>query len=685
MKHHPIAILLISFISLVLPASAQESALIRINFQDAPVQTVLQHLSDVAGLVIVQADPIEGRITVMSRQDMTIDEAVAVLNTVLKEKGFASIRTGRTLKIVKLDQARKMNIPVHIGADPARIAETDEVITQVIPVRNAEAQQLATDLKTLISDEADVTSNVSSNSIVITDSSANIRRMVTIIAALDTAIDQVAQVRVFTLEYASATDAARLINELFSQGGAANNANSRNEAVRSFFRGPRGRQDDSANNDDGATARRSDAQIKASADERTNTVVVTAPPETLTVIEQVLRDLDSNRTASQGVFVYNVVHSEAENLATLLNELFDEASNTTTNQRGNTNTNGQNNTPGSRGGGFLNTLAARLGANGANNIASGAADLVGRVKVVADATTNSLMVMTVPSLFDQVLDILKQLDVAAPQVLIKVLVAEVTHSNGTDIGLEYSATSHDGRVGVLQQFGIDSLLATTTTGGFAINVVNANLDLTIRALKEIGKLEILSRPYILASDNQEASITVGQEVPFVTNTQFTELGGTRNTIRYEDVGIILKVTPHIGPDGLVTMDVAPEISALSGETVPISDTTDAPVIAKRSAQTRVALRSGQTIIIGGLMEDRKTVTRRQVPILGDLPLIGPLFGRNIEDTSKTELLIFLTPQVAEVPEQLKPMTDRETESTQILHDAVEEGTFDRHIHDMEAR
>src|SRR5205085_7069263 len=127
----------------------------------------------------------------------------------------------------------------------------------------------------------------------------------------------------------------------------------------------------------------------------------------------------------------------------------------------------------------------------------------------------------------------------------------------------------------------------------------------------------------------------------------TETGQTINTIQYQDIGIILNVTPHINEDGLVIMDVAPEVSSLTGTTVPISENASAPVFAKRSAQSRVGIKDGQTIVIGGLMEDRKTSTLSKVPLLGDVPGLGLLFQRRQTTKTKTELLIFLTPHVAQ--------------------------------------
>jgi len=125
---------------------------------------------------------------------------------------------------------------------------------------------------------------------------------------------------------------------------------------------------------------------------------------------------------------------------------------------------------------------------------------------------------------------------------------------------------------------------------------------------------VLSRPYLLASDNQLASILIGQSVPFINDTRITESGQQINTVVYRDIGLSLNVTPHINPDGVVIMDVIPEVSQLTSQTVPISDTTSAPVIAKRSAESRIAVNDGQTIVIGGLMEDRKTSAVSKVPL-----------------------------------------------------------------------
>ena len=220
------------------------------------------------------------------------------------------------------------------------------------------------------------------------------------------------------------------------------------------------------------------------------------------------------------------------------------------------------------------------------------------------------------------------------------------------------------------------------TSGLVVAGIQGDLDVTLRALEIQGKLNILSRPYILTSNNQTATITVGEEVPFIRNTTYTETGQTRNTVEYEDIGIILEVTPSINPEGLVIMDVKPEISTTTATTVPISETVDAPVFAKRSAESRVAIRDGQTIVIGGLVQDKETETIKKIPLLGDIPLLGLLFQRREMEKQKTELLIFLTPHVAMKDMELNKITDREKAKSNLFQDSSESPLLDEHIKAM---
>ncbi len=682
-----------------------------LNFRDASVRTVLEYLSEAAGLVVVQDVPISGRITVMSRRDIRVDEAVSLLDTVLKEKGYAAIRQGRMLKIVTLEQAKKELVPVRSGNDPSQIQPTDRIITQVIPIQYADAPKLKADLATLIPTTADVTSNASSNTIIITGSEATVKRIVEIIRAIDVHMSEVAQVKVFQLKYANATAAAKLISEIFKEDQPQNNQN----PLAAMMRGRRAFVMPGMPGGGGdSTTEKRGVKVIASADDRTNTLVVSASPEILKVIDGVVKELDSNPSLEQDVFVYRLKNARATTLEPVLNSIFGATGttgvNTGTNRTygGNTGSGafsnrmsnggrtGSSSRSGGTGqsqsmmpGGFTSQqqqggsqrgTARQGGQRNGQQTGTAASDLIGQVFIVAEADTNSLLVTTASKNFDRVREIITNLDYAVPQVLIKVLIAEVSHENSLDLGVEFSGMNLRAS-GKGFSAGTDFNVAAETTG-FMFKLNEQNVLATIRAIAGVDKLDVLSRPYILTGDNQQAAIMVGQEVPFITSSRITDTGQTINTVEYDDIGIILNVTPHINPQGLVTLDVYPEISTLQESTVPISDTVKAPTISKRAAQSRVAVQSGQTIVIGGLMEDRKTKTVEKVPGLGDLPGIGVLFRHTKEKKNKTELLIFLTPHVAMQSEDMKVITNTEIKNTKILPSAVQSGAFDEHMRGM---
>jgi general secretion pathway protein D len=635
---------------------------LRLHFKDASLHTVLEYLSEATGLIIVEEAEVDGRVTVISLQPISTDEAVALLDTVLKEEGYAAIRTGRTLKIVSLEKAAKENIPTFSGGDPDEMPVTDRLVTQIIPVRFADATKLKADLAALISATATLSTNAASNALVLVDTQANIRRIAEIVQALDSQISGVAEVKVFQLEYANATTTAQLIEELFKQDDRQAAESSR-RMFPFFGRGGRDDRDRSRNEEAGR-----EQKVIAAADDRTNTLVVSAPPDMLEVIEGIVEELDSNPSEEEAVFTYPVKNADAKNLETVLNQIFSEY----TTAGGTTRTTG---TMQGRGG------TSQFGrSTSTQRISAAPGDLVGQVYVVADEDTNSLVVRTATKHFERVKEIIDELDLAIPQVLIKVLIAEVTHEDELDLGTEFSVLN--------LQFGA-TLNATgdlggtdERAGGLVTATMTTGLASTFNALQRDGRLDVLSRPYILASDNQEASITVGQEVPFITNSRTTETGQTINTIEYEDIGIILNVTPHINPQGLVILDVAPEISHLTDTTVPLSETVNATVYAKRSATTQVAIHNGQTIVIGGLMEDRIADAVRKVPFLGDIPLLGALFRRTQKTKVKTELLIFLTPHVAKEPNDLQAMSEDEMAGNTTIRGTAEDDAFGRHLDAM---
>ena len=305
---------------------------------------------------------------------------------------------------------------------------------------------------------------------------------------------------------------------------------------------------------------------------------------------------------------------------------------------------------------------------------------VGDALIEVDPETRSVIVVTDEETSLQIGEVLKTLDRPKPQVLIKVVFMEVTHRDDLDVGIEGGLTKTSGSsTNILQTaFG----MGTQGQGGI-YQLLDNDFNVTLRAIAEAGKLEVLSRPSILARNNQEAIITVGQEVPFIDNVNFLQGGQQVNTVVYRDIGIILRVTPFITQDGMVEMIVAPEISTISDETVTISVGVEAPVFAKRAAETVVVTPHGKTVIIGGLMEKNKIESKRKVPILGDIPLLGWAFRRTVKEDTKTELLIFLTPFIVQDPRQLDEMTLMESKNSELVSKAFSEKELNQFVGEVE--
>ncbi|RPI61302.1 MAG: type II secretion system protein GspD, partial [Planctomycetaceae bacterium] len=601
--------------------------------------------------------------------------------------------------------------------DFTKIQPSDRIITQIIPLLNVDAVKLKADINSLIPSSADVTTNANSNTIIVTGTESTVRRIVEIVHGIDDRKTDAATVKVFQLQYANASNAARLITDIFKQDTSTSGGGG---GMGGFGgRGGGGFVMPGMPGTDTATAGVKAAKVTASADDRTNTLVVSASAEVMKVIEGIVTELDSNPSAEQSVFVYHLKNADATNIEGVLNSIFgfsSSSSSGSTANRGTTNTNTSRGisgggtsggTTGSRTGGSggtsgssnrgLSGTTGTLGQRASGNTgttgtrttgarsgtSSSTSDLAGQVYVVADSATNSLLVTTASKNFERVRAIINDLDRAVPQVLIKVLIAEVTHDDSMNLGVEFSGMNlHASGNGF--KVGTNYNLLRPDSSGFIFSLDEQYVTAAIHALANTTKLDVLSRPYILTSDNQQAQIMIGQSVPYVTSSFInSDTGSTTNTIQYQDIGIILDVTPHINPQGLVTLDVYPEISSISDSTIQTSPGINATVFNKRFAQSRVAIRDGQTIVIGGLMEDRLVKSVDKVPFLGDIPLLGVLFQHTVEKKTKTELLIFLTPHVALDPDQLKGMSEDEEAGTKAVQNAVEPGAYQEHLRGLE--
>jgi general secretion pathway protein D len=368
---------------------------IRLNFRGAPLEMVLDYLSKAAGFTIVLETDVKGKVDVWNDHPLTKDEAVAVLDSALNRNGYAVIRNGRTLTIMSRDEARKRNIPVTSGDNPGAIPSTDEMVTQIIPVRYANVAQLVKDLEPLKPSYATLTANDSANALVLTDTRANVRRMVEIVNALDTSVSSVSTVRVFPLKYADAKDLASAVKDLF----AAPTTNQQGNNPRQFFRGfggggGGGAQGGAADN----TAQRVVPHVTAVADDRSNSLVVSAPEEYIPTIEQLVREIDVSVTDVTELRVFHLANADPVETAALFAQLFPDDTKTADQNQANVRFRGGL-------GGFFNQPTAQN-----NQSESDRMKKKGQVIAVPDQRTSSIIISAAGDLMPQIAAMIAQLD-----------------------------------------------------------------------------------------------------------------------------------------------------------------------------------------------------------------------------------------------------------------------------------
>lgn len=337
------------------------------------------------------------------------------------------------------------------------------------------------------------------------------------------------------------------------------------------------------------------------------------------------------------------------------------------------------------------------GGGGAASRTTGGGQPLGGADISFDPETRNMIVVTDDKTLEEIKKVISGLDRPSPQVLIKVIFLEATYSKNSDIGFAGGLKRDiklEGVSGVVGQgFGntpikdVAGAVSQAAPGAGVYSILGSDFQATLRAIATAGKTDVLSRPSILARNNQSATISLGQQVPLVSGTRFDTFGNQINTITYQNVGVNLSVTPFISSDGNVEMVVTPEISSLADRSqwVAVSGGTNsvlAPVINSRTATTTVVVPNGQTVVIGGLMENTQTESENKVPGLGDIPLLGNLFKRKQKENVKRELMIFLTPTIVMAPSQLAGVTYDEKLNKQIAPKAFPQEDLDRFLESL---
>jgi general secretion pathway protein D len=416
---------------------------LRLNFRGVPLDMVLNYLSDAAGFIIVLDTEVKGKVDVWSNQPLSKEEAVQLLNTVLSKNGYAAIRNGRTLKIVSREEAKTKDVPVKSGNDPEEIPKSDEMVTQVITVKHANAAQLIQNLQPLLPSYArdSFTANESGNALVLTASQSDVRRMVEIIKALDDSISSTSSIRVFPLRYADAKELANAVKELFQPQTQQNQGNRGGGFFNNpffggggafgggAFGGAGGAGGQAGRRTAGGSGAAATIRVVAVPDEHSNALIVSAPEDAMPMIEKLVNELDVAVADITELRVFHLNNADPMEMSDILSDLFPDDSKTGSNANASDFRFNQGGNRGGAQGGFRPFGGGIFGnANQNQTAGSQRTKKMGRVISVPDQRTSSLIVSAAGELMPQIEQMIAQLD-ASPAKKQKVFVFSLEHAD----------------------------------------------------------------------------------------------------------------------------------------------------------------------------------------------------------------------------------------------------------------
>ena len=655
-----------------------------LNFDNADIEVVIQAAAEIVGFNYVLAPGARGRkVTVQTSGKISSDEVFGVLLTILDVNGLAAVRSGNLYRIIPREGVPQTPVKSVVGREVPPGLPPDEVITQIVPLRFIDAQDAVSLLRPFVPAQGALSAHRETNLLLLTDTTANIRRMLEMLELVDVEV-ALSELQIIALRHADAQELALLLAQLFSGRQAAGAAAPGPPPAPPAL--------------PGAPAAPAPGPLGASLSERplivperrSNSLVIHARKSDMETIRRLVEKLDVDIYGGQRVFIYFAENTKARDLATTLDAIYGRG------DRGPaiTGTQQTQRTFGSISSPPLPTpvllpsappllpapappgpLGPRVALPGFPGVAAGegvppSAD----IRFVADEVTNAIIVTTYPRLWKEIEDTIKRLDKMPRQVLIEVLAVEVTLTDDMKLGVEWAVRTGNfvitsSATGVITARPPQSLIPLGGLVPTGLGVVAFAADKFLAALNALAtenRVNVLSNPSILTAENRKAVINVSTSVPIVTSQQVPVATGgiTGNaitqTVEYKDAGIILTVTPRIGEQGTVALDVKQEFNEV-GENEP--PPINSPRFRKREAETSVVLVNNQTLVLGGLIQNRRTNIRIGVPWLSRIPILGYLFGSVEEKIEKTELLLLITPRAigtaldaARITEQMRRVT-----------------------------
>ncbi len=590
-----------------------------LNLKNADIHSLIQTVSRQSGKNFVVDPRVKARVTVISATPLNADELYATFLSVLQVHGYAAVPTADLIKIVPDVNAKQGPVPAYNGES------SDQLVTQVIKVENVPAAQLVPILRPLVPQQGHLAAYASTNTLIITDRASNIQRLTKIINGIDRPDN--AEVEVVRLKYASASEVIRILGSLQSRAGQANG---------------------------------SPGSVRFAADERTNSILLSGDTNARVRMRGLITNLDTPVESSGNTRVVYLRYANAPDLLKILTGVSAGQAKIGT---------GGTAAEGAASGGSTVSATPVVDSNGIvvpQASRTPTASIIKRssqesdrpnVDIQADEDTNALIITAPPDEMRSILSVIKQLDIRRAQVLVEAIIAELSENNTQALGVNFAVDgSGNNRPAAYTNLGgaTQQLAATIASGGAALGsglslalgrFGNGGIDFgfLLTAIASDSDNNILSTPTLVTMDNQEAEIVVGQNVPFVTGTQLSSANNNPfQTIERQDVGISLKVKPQINEGNNIKMQIEQEVSDVSN-----TSSTGATDITtnKRSIKTTVLVEDGQTLVLGGLIDDQIKDTREKVPLLGDIPLLGSLFRYHSTKKSKRNLMVFLHPTI----------------------------------------
>ncbi|MFQ5560703.1 MAG: type II secretion system secretin GspD [Nitrospinota bacterium] len=605
-----------------LPADIASRSVI-LNFDKADIIEIVAMVAEVLEFDYIVEPGVGGKVTIHTTEKIEARELFPVLRQILSTNGVAIVKDGKYFKVTQMADAHRKPISTFLGKDGSPLPTDDTIIIQLVPLKYLPSEALQTVLTPLLSKTGNFLKFPTSNILGIIDTGSNIRRLLELIEILDTDVFGKVKIKLFPVRFGKAEDLNKELTEILDTVGLKE---------QKLF-------------------------LKIVPIPRVNSLLaVAANTEYLKTIEMWIKKLDLPDTGagSMATYIYKVQNGDAANIASLIQTLYKPGGSKKNQKKKGVK---KDSKPTSRTRVKRTPGAQRKKARSVK--ISGITEIEGELQVVSDGPTNSVIIRTNPIYYPTIMETIRQLDVAPMQVMIEIMVAELTLDKSTQFGLEWAVRGGSAGYSIDHGSNLPANLAESFTnpGGAASYFVQDTGSIlgliTLKASE--SKLNILSSPVILTSENKEASISITNSVP-ISSISTSATGIQTTSFQYTDAGIILKVTPKINSEKFVSMDVYQEVSQV-GEKPPQAGASDPPPIFKRIAQTSVVVKDQQTLVIGGMIDSTQRQTKSKVPGLSSIPLIGKLFQRWTDSESKTELIILITPRVIETVTEAKRITE----------------------------